>query len=60
MELPVCPWPKSIWKMTEDEYVKAVPDPKVRTAISGFLMRSGWEIYRMQLLEALTADKEDD
>lgn len=41
---PKCPWPKSVWVMTQKEYVKAVRDPKLRTAISGFLMRKGWEL----------------
>jgi hypothetical protein len=42
--LPQCPWPESVWPMTEEEYVRAVPDPNLRTAISGFLMRRGWQI----------------
>lgn len=41
---PMCPWPESIWPMTDEDYVKAIPDPKMRTAISGYLMRKGWEI----------------
>jgi len=48
-EKPECPWPVSIWPMTEAEYVKAVPDPHLRTAISGFLMRQGWESYERQM-----------
>ncbi len=47
-----CPWPKSVWPMTEKQYVKAVPDPQTRTAISGFLMRRGWEVAVMQIKEA--------
>jgi hypothetical protein len=47
-----CPWPKKIWPMTEAQYVKAVPDPKLRTAISGFLMRRGWEVAIRQMKEA--------
>jgi hypothetical protein len=30
--------------MTEAEYVAAVPNERLRTAISGFLMRKGWEV----------------
>ena len=37
--------------MTEEEYVKAVPDEKLRTAISGFLMREGWKVCRDQVLD---------
>jgi hypothetical protein len=42
-EIP-CPWPESVWAMTDEDYVKAIPDEKLRTAISGFLMRKGWEL----------------
>jgi hypothetical protein len=48
-----CPWPESVWPMTDDEYVKAVPDPKKRTAISGFLMRKGWELCRKEMLKTM-------
>jgi len=41
---PQVPWPADVWPMTQEEYVRAIPDPKLRTAISGFLMRMGWEI----------------
>ena len=52
------PWPESIWTMTEDEYVKAVPDEKLRTAISGFLMREGWVIAKQEILAIVKADDE--
>jgi hypothetical protein len=48
-----CPWPESVWPMTDVEYVKAVPEPGKRTAISGFLMRKGWEIALNQVEEKL-------
>lgn len=38
-----CPWPESAFPMTDAEYAAAVPDEAARTAISGFLMRKGWE-----------------
>lgn len=38
-----CPWPAEVWTMTTDDYVKLVPDERTRTAVSGFLMRKGWE-----------------
>lgn len=44
-----CPWPESVWTMTEDQYVKAVPDEETRTAISGFLMRLGWTEAMLQI-----------
>jgi len=48
-----CPWPESIWTMTDDEYVKAVPDHKTRTAVSGFLMRKGWELCKQEMLKTM-------
>ena len=48
-----CPWPASVWTMTEDQYVKAVPDPDTRTAISGFLCRKGWEIAHKECAERI-------
>ncbi|MEI6153627.1 MAG: hypothetical protein WCQ90_06030 [Deltaproteobacteria bacterium] len=56
MKLPECPWPEEVWPMTDDEYVQAIPDPKLRTAISGFLMRKGWEICVKQLEERRNDD----
>lgn len=48
-----CPWPEDVWTMTNDDYVKAIPDEKMRTAISGFLMRKGWEIAKTDILDKL-------
>ena len=56
--LPECPWPEDVWPMTKAEYVNAVPDPNVRTAISGFLMREGWELCIKQL-ESLLQEFEE-
>jgi hypothetical protein len=41
---PECPYPESVFTMTEDEYVKAIPDPHLRTAISGFCGRYFWTL----------------
>jgi hypothetical protein len=50
---PKCPWPADIWTMTDVEYVKVVADPELRTAISGFLMRRGWELAEEDILKGL-------
>lgn len=50
---PSCPWPKSVWVMTQKEYKEAVSDPKTRTAISGFLMRKGWELAEEDIYKRL-------
>jgi hypothetical protein len=48
-----CPWPESMWSMTDKEYAAAIPDEKLRTAISGYLMRAGWEIFKKQALREM-------
>lgn len=53
MKWPQCPWPEDIWTMTDKEYAEAIPDPDLRTAISGFLMRKGWEVLKNQLEKKL-------
>ena len=50
---PECPWPAEVWPMTQEDYIAAVPDPKLRTAISGFLMRRGWELCEEDILRSL-------
>ena len=41
---PENPYPASVFTMTIDGYVKAVPDEALRTAISGCLMRKGFAL----------------
>ena len=43
------PWPEELWSMTEADYVMEVPDEKLRSAISGFLMRQGWQLCKKHL-----------
>jgi hypothetical protein len=47
------PYPEGIWPMTETDFIRAVPDPRLRTAISGYLMRAGWRPAAMTIKEAL-------
>ena len=51
---PENPYPEAIFTMTLDDYVKAVPDPKLRTAISGALGRYFWELASDTIFEAWT------
>lgn len=50
---PENPYPESIFPMTDDEYVKAIPNPKLRTAISGYLGRSFWNIASESIRDAM-------
>ncbi len=53
LEEEPCPWPADVWTMTAREYVAAVPDEHLRTAISGFLMRQGWELCYRRIRERI-------
>ena len=50
---PENPYPESVFPMTEAEYVAAVPDPQLRTAISGSLGRQFWDICEKSIYDAL-------
>ena len=54
------PWPEDIWTMTDKEYVKAIPDENLRTSISGFLMRKGWELAIDDFEQAIDSAKLED
>ena len=51
--LPENPYPESVFPMTEEEYVKVIPDPRTRTAISGFMGRFVFEVTKRRFIEAL-------
>ena len=55
---PECPYPESVFPMTEAEYVLAIPDPKLRTAISGFAGRIFWNLASEAIWEALLPDND--
>lgn len=50
---PKNPYPESIFPMARDEYQSVVPDPRVRTALSGMLGREFWEIASESILATL-------
>ena len=41
---PKNPYPESIFPMSEEQNPEIVPDPKLRTALSGMLGRRFWDI----------------
>ena len=41
---PNNPYPESVFPMRRSEYQNIVPDPKIRTALSGMLGREFWDI----------------
>ena len=50
---PINPYPEEIFTMTIQEYVMAIPDNKLRTAISGCLYREGWKVAEGMIWEAM-------
>lgn len=50
------PWHKKVWIMTIEEYIKAIPNDKLRTAISGLMMREGWQKAVKYINDALSKD----
>jgi len=57
---PDNPYPESMFPMTDDEYVKAIPDPKMRTAISGCLGRLFWDIASESIYNAMINEYGDN
>lgn len=46
---PECPWPETVWTMTMEQYVHAIPSDILRTRISGLLMREGWNLAMKEI-----------
>ncbi|MGI9297850.1 MAG: hypothetical protein ACR2QC_08120 [Gammaproteobacteria bacterium] len=58
--LPANPYPEVVFTMTEDEYERLMPDPDVRTAISGYLMREGYRLALEDCVKAFTEHQYDN
>lgn len=56
---PKNPYPDTIFPMTDEEYKKAIPDPKLRTAISGFLSRHGWDVASNMIFDRFKEHKDE-
>ena len=50
---PKNPYPESIFPMAREEYQSVVPDPRVRTALSGMLGRVFWDIASESILDSV-------
>ena len=55
---PHNPYPQDIFPMTASEFVAAIPDIHIRTAISGFLGRVFWDIASTSIFQAYYAQPE--
>ena len=49
---PECPYPEDIFTMKREEYPKIVPDPALRTSLSGCLGREFWNIASRGIFKA--------
>jgi len=56
---PRNPYPEKIFPMKDEEYVKIVPDPRTRTALSGCLGRGFWDGASAGLWDAFCGAVED-
>lgn len=50
---PKNPYPESIFPMPREEYPEIVPDPHLRTALSGMLGREFWGIASDSIWDAV-------
>lgn len=50
---PENPYPEIVFPMTFDEYVKALPDPVLRSAVSGHLGRWAWGVAENMIWDRL-------
>ena len=57
---PENPYPDDIFPMTDEEYVAAVPDEKLRTSISGCLGRMFWNIASQSIFEVMVENIHTD
>lgn len=48
---PVNPYPKSVFVMEKSRYAEIVPDPDLRTGLSGLLGRMFWDIASEYIFE---------
>ena len=57
---PENPYPPDIFVMPRRKYEEIVPDPDVRTALSGMLGREFWEIASNMIWERLISQALDE
>lgn len=56
---PKNPYPEDIFPMKRERYAEIVPDPDVRTALSGMLGRVFWEIASEEIWNELKEQIEE-
>lgn len=56
---PTNPYPESVFTMKRERYTEIVPDPLIRTGLSGMLGRSFWNMASDAIWEAVQRASED-
>lgn len=56
---PQNPFPEDIFPMTIKDYVRLVPNPQLRTALTGCLGRLFWDIAATCIWEAMQKAEEE-
>ena len=56
---PESPYPEDVFPMTTEQYVEAVPDSHLRSAISGHLARWAWSVAEEMIWEAMQLAQEE-
>ena len=56
---PKNPYPESIFPMTLEEYIKAIPDENLRASISGHLARWAWNVASDMIFKAWKQEIEE-
>ena len=56
---PENPYPESVFPMTTSEYLAAIPDPVLRTRISGYCGRVFWDLAERTIFDAMEESRED-
>ena len=57
--LPENPYPKDLFPMTTEDYAKAIPEPNMRTAVSGCIGRWMFDLNKRVFLENIQHEFED-
>lgn len=56
---PKNPYPEAVFPVTEEQFVEFMPDPRSRSAVSGFLGRLFWGIAEATIWDHIAAREED-
>ncbi len=58
--IPPNPYPVKLFPMTVEDYVRAIPDPTLRTAVSGSIGRWAYDVASEAIVRALRKEFEFD